>query len=200
VSDPVCVQAVADAVRSEPWATSVIAVTATAVPVVKVVASGSKLGFRSACLCVCVSVCLCVCVSVWCSCYSGVCTVHCAMLGCAQPHSQEYVAMCVCVCVCVCVLRRLRVSCCAATPSTDTMRVDITFPTLQHKGHSTTQLAIRLLAAMPPLAPLMLFLKQLLAENGLADPFTGGLGSYVGAGVWTVWTVWHAHGSRPSNA
>lgn len=57
-----------------------------------------------------------------------------------------------------------------ADASTDPVHVDLTFRSPLHKGHSTTQLAVRLLTAMPPLAPLVLALKQVhtMASDGCA--------------------------------
>jgi DNA polymerase sigma len=57
---------------------------------------------------------------------------------------------------------------------TFSIQLDITFSTQAHRGHRTTQLAGKLLDTNPPLAPLVLFLKQLLGEAGLNDAFTGG--------------------------
>ena len=79
----------------------------------------------------------------------------------------------------------------------DVVRIDVTFPTMQHTGHATTQLAVQLLAAMPPLAPLMLFLKQLLVDHGLNDPFTGGLGSYALLLVTTNFLQWQPWALTP---
>lgn len=59
-----------------------------------------------------------------------------------------------------------------------TMKIDITFQSQAHRGHGTTQLSVALLSVTPPLAPLVLAIKQLLVEHNLNDPYTGGLSSY----------------------
>ena len=56
--------------------------------------------------------------------------------------------------------------------------MDITFNTPAHRGRRTTDLAGKLLNTNPPLAPLVLLLKQLTAGQGLNDAFTGGVSSY----------------------
>jgi len=48
----------------------------------------------------------------------------------------------------------------------------------QHLGVENTRFVSRLCALHPPLAPLVVVLKQLLHEKGLNDPFKGGLGAY----------------------
>lgn len=48
----------------------------------------------------------------------------------------------------------------------------------QHSGIENTRFVSRLCALHPPLAALVLVLKQLLHEKGLNDPFKGGLGAY----------------------
>jgi len=58
------------------------------------------------------------------------------------------------------------------------IRLDITFGSEAHRGRRTTDLASRLLSTNPPLAPLVLLMKQLTASEGLNDAFTGGISSY----------------------
>ncbi len=58
------------------------------------------------------------------------------------------------------------------------IRVDITFGSDAHRGRRTTDLASKLLSTNPPLAPLVLLMKQLTASEGLNDAFTGGISSY----------------------
>jgi hypothetical protein len=48
----------------------------------------------------------------------------------------------------------------------------------QHSGVENTRFVSRLCTLHPPLAALVLVLKQLLHEKGLNDPFKGGLGAY----------------------
>ena len=62
--------------------------------------------------------------------------------------------------------------------SSQLIRLDITFGSEAHRGRRTTDLASKLLSTNPPLAPLVLLMKQLTASEGLNDAFTGGISSY----------------------
>ena len=56
--------------------------------------------------------------------------------------------------------------------------VDITFENERHNGLNTCGVVRQLVQRWPALKPLVLVLKQFLAEKGLNDPYLGGISSY----------------------
>jgi DNA polymerase sigma len=58
------------------------------------------------------------------------------------------------------------------------MHVDVSFRSANHNGLGTKKLVENLLTKLPALTPLVLVLKQFLAERGLGSGYTGGLSSY----------------------
>ena len=58
------------------------------------------------------------------------------------------------------------------------VHIDVTLLTPMHRGLLTTEFAINSVAAVPALAPLVLFFKQVLRAGGLHDTASGGLPSY----------------------
>jgi Nucleotidyltransferase domain len=61
---------------------------------------------------------------------------------------------------------------------TSPVRLDITFGTPSHRGLASTAYTRAALMDRPVLAPLILFLKELLHGSGLGDAYTGGLSSF----------------------
>lgn len=57
-------------------------------------------------------------------------------------------------------------------------KVDITFQIREHTGLRCAELIEEFKTAEPLLKPLVIILKQIIYSYGLADPYTGGLGSY----------------------
>mmetsp|Transcript_22650 Transcript_22650/g.69639 ORF Transcript_22650/g.69639 Transcript_22650/m.69639 type:complete len:637 (+) Transcript_22650:293-2203(+) len=60
----------------------------------------------------------------------------------------------------------------------DSVKVDLSLETPQHTGLAAAALCKTLVTRLPALAPVAVAVKQLLRDNGLNDPFTGGLPSY----------------------
>lgn len=58
------------------------------------------------------------------------------------------------------------------------LAVDISFEAPNHGGLASSRYAIDTMSRWPEAAPLMLVLKELLAQHRLNEPFTGGLSSY----------------------
>ena len=57
-------------------------------------------------------------------------------------------------------------------------KVDLTFQLREHTGLRCAELIEQFKAAQPLLKPLVIVLKQIIYAYSLADPYTGGLGSY----------------------
>jgi len=58
------------------------------------------------------------------------------------------------------------------------LSLDITFYNSNHSGKKSRELISAYIQKYPQLKPMALFLKELLAQNSLNNPFKGGLGSY----------------------
>lgn len=60
----------------------------------------------------------------------------------------------------------------------DNYKVDITFQLREHTGLRCAELIEEFKAVEPLLKPLVIILKQIIYAYKMADPYTGGLGSY----------------------